>query len=374
MRADPQPPPLPDGRPGHFSPWVPAWLGVLSHVAILAWGLFQARAYLEAGFFRPDFAVIHEAYRFGFVTFPLVLIAAGIVGCVLGSFHQKLWGKLVWWSTHGGGLFLAFGLLGIQHYVSVVEPRRLVIREFDFQSPHVSAPLRILHFSDLHGYAIGDFERRVFSRIRELDPDLVIFTGDWLQPIPPETFDAQFDKLIPLIRSLRPPLGFYGVYGDTDAYWYGKEEGDISPLIMLDTRPYLIEWKGGTIALRGLGLFQSRYADMAREPVRQWLNTVPKGAFTLLVGHAPDFAMAVSDFPVELCLAGHTHGGQVRLPWLGPLIVDSDTPLEWSRGNRQVNRLHLNVSAGLGSTHAEGLPSIRFLCPPEMTLITVRPE
>jgi len=354
--------------------WLPGWLGVLSPVLILLWGVYAVRQFLERGLLNPDFGVILEAYQFGFRTFPLVLIVAGFLGSLLGCFKSTLAGRLAWWAPHGGCLFLAFALLGLKHYVTEVEPSRLVLHEFEMESPHVSLPLRILHISDIQSAGVGEFERAVFERIKDLEPDMIIHSGDWLQPIPPNTYDSEFPKLMKLIRRLNPPLGIYGVYGDTDAYWYGKSGRELGKLTMMGPRPYLIEWSGGLIALRGLGLFQSHHSGMARRPVIDWLKSVPEDSFTLLVGHAPDYALEVNDLPIELCLAGHTHGGQVRIPRVGPLIIDSKVPLEWARGNRRVNRIRLNVSAGLGSTHAGGLPSIRLHCPPEMTLITVMPR
>src|SRR5690606_11559425 len=98
------------------------------------------------------------------------------------------------------------------------------------------------------------------------------------------------------------------------------------------------------------------------------------GHFTLAFGHAPDYVLYVHDLPIDLCLAGHTHGGQVRVPWLGPIFTLSRVSREHARGFHELGSLRFNVSSGAGDERSGGLPPIRFLCPTEMTLITLVPE
>ena len=82
--------------------------------------------------------------------------------------------------------------------------------------------------------------------------------------------------------------------------------------------------------------------------------------------HAPD--------GVDLCLAGHTHGGQVRIPGYGPIVTLSGLPRHMARGLNDWGKTRIHVSAGIGSEHIAGLPPIRIFCPPEMTLIVIVPE
>jgi len=95
------------------------------------------------------------------------------------------------------------------------------------------------------------------------------------------------------------------------------------------------------------------------------------------MGHAPDYILDIVDLDIDLCLAGHLHGGgQVRIPFLGPVPIiyeeilqswGSHFPREWAMGYREVHNIRMNVSAGVGSG-----ASIRFNCPPSMTLFTVK--
>jgi hypothetical protein len=80
----------------------------------------------------------------------------------------------------------------------------------------------------------------------------------------------------------------------------------------------------------------------------------------------------ITDLDIDLCLAGHTHGGQIRIPFFGPVVTLSNVPKEWAMGYRKVRNIRMNVSAGIGSEHAGDLPAIRFNCPPKMSLFIVK--
>jgi len=84
--------------------------------------------------------------------------------------------------------------------------------------------------------------------------------------------------------------------------------------------------------------------------------------------HYPDFAPLIGVLPFDLMLSGHTHGGQIRLPWVGALISSSRAGTKFARGLFQQNGRSIFVSQGVGS-ESYGLPRMRFLCPPEVALI-----
>jgi predicted MPP superfamily phosphohydrolase len=98
------------------------------------------------------------------------------------------------------------------------------------------------------------------------------------------------------------------------------------------------------------------------------MATTPPGAYTILLYHTPDLAEAAAAAGVDLYLAGHTHGGQIRLPWYGALTTSSAYGKRFEAGLYQVDLMSLYVSRGIG---LEGLrlPRARFLCPPEIIVI-----
>lgn len=100
----------------------------------------------------------------------------------------------------------------------------------------------------------------------------------------------------------------------------------------------------------------------------------PEEDVNILLGHAPDYILSLGHLSIDLCLAGHTHGGQVRIPFFGPPITLSRVPREWARGMHEVGNTRINVSAGVGSEHMMDLPAIRFNCPTEISVIELSGE
>ena len=95
-------------------------------------------------------------------------------------------------------------------------------------------------------------------------------------------------------------------------------------------------------------------------------------AFHVAFGHAPDYALG--EVEADLLIAGHTHGGQVRLPFIGPIITFSEVPRAWTSGATELSGGRtLIVSRGIGMERGDA-PRIRFLCRPEVAIIDVVPK
>jgi len=94
---------------------------------------------------------------------------------------------------------------------------------------------------------------------------------------------------------------------------------------------------------------------------------VPDGEATVALVHEPDVADYVARFPIDLQLSGHSHGGQVRLPGIGPIILPA-MAIKYPEGLNRVGNLQVYTNRGLGVI----TPPVRFNCPPEVTLITLR--
>lgn len=343
------------------------WIGVVFCLYVLVRNVL----YIRAGMLRPDYGVIHDAYRFNFGELPFIL----------GILAALCFGLAVTWTRSRRGLlwlgvfyaFLAVDLLALRYYVTYVEPERLVIRQVQLETPKLSAPVRILHIADIQAGSIGDYQESIFETIEALQPDLIINTGDFLQVIPPASFQSEWPKLHALLARVSPPLGTYGVFGDTERELYRYNPEALEPLVMLSSRNVRIDTGQGAISLHGLSLYESNSGEWAMRTVEPWLEQSSAHDFRILFGHSPNYALALGESPIDLCLAGHTHGGQVNVPFYGPLVIDSDVPKEWARGFRRVGIPYLNVSAGAGSNRFGGLPPIRFNCPTEMTLIELVP-
>jgi predicted MPP superfamily phosphohydrolase len=354
--------------PSHEQKRGKKWWFWLPALILLLYAAIRNFSFYQKGILDPNFELIHEALKFNFGQIPTLLaVLAAVILLLKVLFGARSGLACIWFA------FLAVDLLGIRFYMTEIEPFRLQIREVQVLTPKLSQPLRILHLSDIQAGSITEYEQDLFARIRKLQPDIIINTGDYLQVVPPATFKGEFPKLMALIRSVNPRYGSYGVFGDTDMNFYRLKLNELEPFEMLSSRSRKIDVEGGTISLHGLSLYDSRNSKWALRSIDTWLEAANPQAFKILFGHAPDYAMGVKGYPIDLCLAGHTHGGQVRLPFFGPVVTDSKVPREWSRGVTRIGVPLLNVSAGAGSNRFGGLPHLRFNCPTEITLIELLP-
>jgi predicted MPP superfamily phosphohydrolase len=314
----------------------------------------------------PSFFAIRRVYDFNTMIVPILFLCGAAIGWRRAQGRRdRVYACIL--------ATLAVMAVGVRVYATHIEPRCLRVRKVVIETPKVSERVRILHITDVQVAKVGSYERRAFAKMRELKPDLVLHTGDLLQVRPPVTVEGELPRLAELIRTLDPPLGTYGVDGDVDWRMRHASSDALGGLKILRNSQASIDVPGGTIRLFGLPLGASRGGTGVAERVADWLAQSETTDVTVVMGHSPDYAMDVMDLPVDLCLAGHTHGGQIRLPFIGPILTLSDVPRAWARGFREIGATRLNVSAGVGSEHKDGIPPIRWGCPPEMTVIDLIP-
>jgi len=128
---------------------------------------------------------------------------------------------------------------------------------------------------------------------------------------------------------------------------------------------------GRALSIVGLTPPMSRGTDVP--DLLSLARSAPAGDLRLVIGHNPNFVqeLAEASVPVDLALAGHTHGGQVVLPLFGPPITQMSLPRRYASGLHDYRGIPLHVSAGIGMERGTA-PQIRFLCPPEISVIEVR--
>lgn len=205
--------------------------------------------------------------------------------------------------------------------------------------------------------------------LSSLRPDLIVLTGDFVS-VPNFNNDEKAaalaaDPCATLLRQLSAPFGVWAILGnhdcDTDpAYVTHALESRNMPV--LANQSVAIERNGARFWLAGINDALSRTADLA-----QTLRKVPANEPVVLLAHEPDFADQACHFPIDLQLSGHSHGGQVRLPFLPPLYLP-DMAKKYVLGTYQVGPLPLYTNAGLGTVDV----AVRLNCPPEVTLLTLR--
>lgn len=272
-------------------------------------------------------------------------------------------------------LFGAVQLLGTATFIwgAVVEPFRLGVGEFYVLTnrfPAGAPPVRLLHISDLHVERLTKREKKLLRLVKEIRPDLIVITGDFVNLS--YNRDPQTHAQVKwLLSKLSAPYGVYATLGSPTADL--REE--VAPLfeelpvsLMRQAWHCLELGYGRELVLLGLDCTHHIPTDAAR--LARLVEVSRNGAPQILLYHSPELAPQAAEHGVDLYLCGHTHGGQVRLPFIGPVFTSSQLGRRFVMGLYRVGRMSLYVSRGVG---LEGLsmPRIRFLAPPEVTLVTI---
>jgi len=250
------------------------------------------------------------------------------------------------------------------------------------QFPHVSAyqvsipsnrekteSIKIVHISDLHMEYYTKREVRVIDQIKRLSPDFVIFSGDFF------SLSYQHDQrsLADITRFFSQIDAEFGVYGVTGSTSVDLEESikAVLPHLnmqLLQDQVAEIKVNGQPISLIGLNCTHHPYEDKNR---LETLIEERENSTNILLYHSPDIAPHIQDLPIDLQLSGHTHGGQVALPFIGPIYTGSLYGLTFKSGIYEILNSHtLIISRGLG-LEGEAAPRVRFCSPPEIGLITL---
>ncbi|MCP3981695.1 MAG: hypothetical protein GY716_20535 [bacterium] len=262
----------------------------------------------------------------------------------------------------GALLFLAAALVVAVVAVDafVVEPHWLEIEEVRLQSDELTEPLTIAVVADLQTDRIGDYERRALAAVMAREPDLILLPGDFIH----ENDASRRLQLTAELRALldeldfSAPQGAWAVRGNVDPKgWERIFEGTgVAPM------PFTTHVVLDGFTLSGLSLEDSFDTG---------LTTNAEDGFHIVFGHAPDFALG--DSRADLLIAGHTHGGQVRLPLFGPPITFSRVPRGWAAGVIDLgDDRTLVVSRGVGMER-HNAPRMRFLCRPQIVFVEVVP-
>lgn len=316
----------------------------------------------------PRRGISYGPWQAQFVVLALPRLAATAVAALVVRMVGMDWGI---------SLFLVAQLLGLAALIwgTEIEPFHLRLTEFIMFSDRMkpgSPPLRLLHITDLHIERLTAREEQVVELAQKAKPDLIVITGDFVNLSynrDPETHQ----QVRQLLRRLKAPYGVYATLGSptVDLRETVVPIFDDLPVKLLRQECVLADvGHGRTLTLIGLDCTHHIPTDEAR--LAQLMAQAPANSPQVLLYHSPELAPQAVQHGIDLYLCGHTHGGQVRLPLIGPLLTSSQLGRRFVMGLYRHGRTHLYVSRGVG---LEGLsaPRVRFLCPPEITLVTIRP-
>lgn len=282
-------------------------------------------------------------------------------------------------------VLLALSGLGFSYLFwrsALVEPKLLTVERVLLrlsELPPQLDGLTIAFLSDFHIKPNGsgvDIAERAVLLANESDPDIVLLGGDlvhWCGAVP---------HLIPVLRRLKSRHGVFAVLGNHDhhcpwrfkkpAPWGGKPlSADEWRKALEQANVRLLVNEAVELNINGANLWLVGVDDgyTGRSDLEKALMNVPERAFAILLSHSPDIVDEPGINRVALVLSGHTHGGQILLPLLGPFLAPCRDKYRRSQGLTKVGKVWLYVSRGVSA----GLP-LRFKCPPEVTLLTIKAE
>lgn len=240
---------------------------------------------------------------------------------------------------------------------------KVVVRhiEIDLEGlPAGADGLRLLHLSDLHLRKWGRVEREVQRLLTNIEHDLLVITGDFCYR--PQMHARAAELTNRLLQPVAPKHGIIAVLGNHDLPCFTAHE--VPMRFLRNDNMYVELDSGGALCLAGVEQSHHRRGEAMTA-----LKGTPSNLPRILLTHYPSTAFELPSTSGVLVLAGHTHGGQIRIPGIGCVFNNDRIPVSMSRGLHLVNGNWLHVSAGIGASPP--IPT-RVFCPPEIGLITLR--
>lgn len=277
----------------------------------------------------------------------------------------KMAGYLFLSSLVAGSGGLAYGIF--------VEPEELDVTEVEIKLPRLPRPFsgyRIVQFSDLHmgGWMNGERLRKVVDVVIEQQPDLVVITGDFFSgPVWNENLVNAAEEFVLEISRLTAEVTTLGVLGNHD-YWSDAAEARKAlhkgGVIEIGNGHFSLERDGQELHIAGVDDIWYEHDDLDTV-----LSKLPETGAAILLAHEPDFAdVSVKTGRFGLQLSGHSHGGQIVLPFIGAPVLPW-LGKKYSSGLYKVGEMWQYTNRGVGMVDL----SLRINCPPEITIFTLNP-
>lgn len=258
-------------------------------------------------------------------------------------------------------LGLAAGGIGCMAYGRFVEPYWLEVTHHRLRSPKLprgTPPIRIVHVSDFHSDPTPRLEEHLPDVVAAEKPDLIFFTGDAANS--PEGIPV-FRRCLTRIAAIAPT---YAVKGNWDIRdWVPSTLFDATGAMELDGRAQNVTVHGAKLWIAGVSDWHQLDFVLPR---------APSDTFSVLLYHYPVGAYKVAEHKLDLYCCGHTHGGQVALPFYGALITLSRLGKRFEAGLYRVEDTWLYVNRGIGMEGS--MPRVRFCSRPEVAVFELMPE
>jgi predicted MPP superfamily phosphohydrolase len=309
---------------------------------------------------------IQEVISFSLFLFVIGLVYLKEIRLIIEAIAYKITGKAVrplFLSARAIIIhILAFIGLICFAYGYFIEPYWLQVKTVTLYTDKLKhTQLTVVQISDLHCDVKLRNENKLAPLINPLNPDIIVFTGDAIN-------DA---KALPVFKktlnSLNARIGKFAVRGNFDVFvWWNLDLFGNTGFKVLNKENVRLSKDGEMFYIAGL-------SRLKPEMWRKALSNLPASTYNIFLYHTPALAESVMTGNVDLYLAGHTHGGQVALPFYGALVTLSKHGKKYESGLYKVGRMILYVNRGIGM---EGgfAPRVRFLARPEVTVFHIYPK
>jgi predicted MPP superfamily phosphohydrolase len=265
----------------------------------------------------------------------------------------------------GSGAVGAVSLLFGGVYITKIEPRWIEIVRVDVPIRDLPTPLQGFTIAQLSDFHVGphvkaeDVHRSV-EIANDLSPDLVVLTGDYVSGSAQHSTACATE-----LAALKAEHGVRAILGNRD-FWHG------AAMVAANLRQAgldVLRNEHRWLKVGGADLYLVGIEDvwLGKPDLEAALDGVPQGAPTVLLAHEPDFADQATGQGITLQLSGHSHGGQVRLPFVGAPILPY-LARKYPYGLYRVGEMWLYTNRGIGLI----TPAVRFLCRPEITLLRLQ--
>ena len=297
----------------------------------------------------------------------VIFVVCGLeIVVLLRSIDRRVHGRFAWKILFAKPALVLHALV-VTGFVCLlygyfIEPRWIDVSRMTLHTAQLSGPgFRIVQISDLHCDERPRNEEAAVQIINDLEPDVVVVTGDFLN------HSGGLVRLREMLARIEAPLGKFAVTGNFEVHrWPQLDALEGSGFRRLERETVVVTKGSDTIAFFGMGYTSSEDAADAVE-------TLPDDDFDVLLFHTPDLVEELRGRGVDLYLCGHTHGGQVALPLYGALVTFSKFGKKYESGMYLVGDTVLYVNRGLGM-EPRPAPQVRFCARPEIAVFDILPE
>ncbi|NFO02727.1 metallophosphoesterase [Clostridium botulinum] len=261
---------------------------------------------------------------------------------------------------------------GIFAYSIYVEPNLLSVKNIEINnSSNIKNEdtIKIAQISDIHlgeYYAIDKLEKLV-NKVNSQNADIIVFTGDLFDNV------SKFEdtsKVVPILKKLNANIGKYAIYGNHD---YGGGAKNIYKNVMEDSGFKILVNEQANVKLdsgKTMSILGLDDALLGNPDVEKTARNIKGSNYNLLLLHEPDLSDKFVSYNIDLILAGHSHGGQVKIPFLGEIVTP---PLaeKYKDGLYNLNtkrNTQLYVNSGIGNTKVP----FRFMNVPEVSIFEIK--